>query len=186
LGDGTYRIRLHVTVYSALYEQPTPEVLANHPAEWTFQFESTSGLFECKTPPPVSYSDPRTPGYWKNHPEAWLTSSVSVGGTSYSQACLIDFFDAPTRGDVRVILIHHLVAAKLNLLTGTDPSVVTGYPNASSTIGNTIAAADAFLAAQGTLIDCSTSRLGGTVPRDAAKDVGEAIKNALDWYNNRD
>jgi hypothetical protein len=27
-----------------------------------------------------------TPGYWKNHPDAWPVSSITVGGVAYTKA----------------------------------------------------------------------------------------------------
>jgi len=57
-----------------------------------------------------------TPGYWKNHPNAWPVSVISIGGVTYSKAQAIGILRTPPkRGDVTIILAHQLIAAKLNL-----------------------------------------------------------------------
>lgn len=187
--DGTYRVVFSATVYNNVYGACPIDT-----TEWPFVYpfgEETSASFDClpPPPPPPEHNGARTPGYWRNHEEAWGASSLTIGSQSYSAACLDAFFDVPTVGDIRVILIHHLVAAKLNLLPSpipgigsTDPTTITGYPDATSTIVDTIAAADAYLSS--TTIDCATNSLSGSAPKGAVKAVGAAIKDALDAYNN--
>lgn len=77
-----------------------------------------------------------TPGYWRNHPEAWPMMSITLGGVTYTQAEAIAIIDTPVNGDVTIILAHHLIAAKLNVASG-----------ASDEIQDAIDAADAFLVA---------------------------------------
>ena len=36
--------------------------------------------------PAVAQPGTGTPGYWKNHPDAWPVDSITVGGVSYSKA----------------------------------------------------------------------------------------------------
>lgn len=134
-------------------------------------------IFDDCAPPPPSW-DPRTPGYWKNHPEVWPILSVEIGGMVYDQACLLDFFDRPTKGDVRVILIHHLISAKLNLEMGSDPESGDGM---DSILGY-VTDADAYLASS--MVSCEDGVIAGPKPSGAAKATGEAIKDALDTYNN--
>ena len=76
-----------------------------------------------------------TIGYWKNHPAAWPTTSLTIGGHLYTAAELQSILDEPAGGNGVLILIHQLIAAELNILNGADGS----YINA------TIAAADAQL-----------------------------------------
>ena len=38
------------------------------------------------TPTAVAQPGTGTPGYWKNHPEAWPTGSITVGGVTYMKA----------------------------------------------------------------------------------------------------
>ena len=64
-----------------------------------------------------------TPGYWKNHPESWAQDTLMLGGVELSQDELMDILNSPVRGDATVILAHHLIAAKLNVLNGADASI---------------------------------------------------------------
>ena len=95
---------------------------------------SFTGTFTCTCDTPHDYCN-YTPGYWKNHPDNWPVMELSLGGTTYSQAQLLDILDTPVRGDATIILAYHLIAAKLNVLSGSDPS-----------INDAIAHADALLA----------------------------------------
>ena len=47
----------------------------------------------------------------------------ALGGVSYSQAQLLAIIRRPVRGDATIILAYHLIAAKLNVLGGSDPSI---------------------------------------------------------------
>ncbi len=78
-----------------------------------------------------------TPGYWKNHPEAWPVASITLGGVTYTRAQAIAIMNKPTAKDKTYNLAEHLIAAKLNVLIG----------NEDSCIAQTIIDADAFLAA---------------------------------------
>jgi hypothetical protein len=64
----------------------------------------------------------RTPGYWKTHPEdpAWPADGFAIGGVAYGNSDLIAIMERPVKGDATVILAHHLIAAKLNVLAGED------------------------------------------------------------------
>ncbi|MBN1497704.1 MAG: hypothetical protein JXA07_13090 [Spirochaetes bacterium] len=106
--------------------------------------------------------DPRTPGYWKNHPEMWVAEAgltapmmLTIGGVEYTQEQLLGMLNTPVRGDAKVIMIKHLIAAKLNVLSGGDPGIQTS-----------IDAADACL-------------INGCNKKDML-----SIKDALDTYNN--
>ena len=67
---------------------------------------------------PAAYACYYTPGYWKNHPDAWPTDTVTICGTTYTQAEAINILKTPTRGDISIKLAHHLIAAKLNFASG--------------------------------------------------------------------
>lgn len=117
--------------------------------------------FTCDCPPDDDICH-YTPGYWKNHPENWPVMDLEVGGVMYTQAELLDIFDWPTRGDITIILFHHLVAAKLNVLNGADDAIDVS-----------ITAGDDFLVANPL----------GSKPKQPAKGEGEMIKDALADYN---
>lgn len=67
-----------------------------------------------------------TQGYWKNHPEAWPVEEISLGGIPYSKAEAIAILEVSPQGDATYILAHELIAAKLNIASGADPSAVDG------------------------------------------------------------
>jgi hypothetical protein len=115
---------------------------------------------------PVNGVGAGTPGYWMNHPEAWPVEEITIGGVTYSKADAIANMFAPSRGDQTYNMFMHLVAAKLNVLSGTD----------SSCIADTIAAADQWM---------TDYPLGSNVRgNNGAWNVGEPLKNTLDAYNN--
>jgi hypothetical protein len=107
-----------------------------------------------------------TPGYWKNHPEAWPVDSIVIGGNSYTKAQAIAWMNTPVNGDKTKTMFAHLVCAKLNVLIG----------NAHDCIDATIASADAWMALH---------PVGsGVAGNSAAWTVGAPLANMLDAYNN--
>ncbi|MDY6934067.1 MAG: hypothetical protein SVZ03_07580 [Spirochaetota bacterium] len=98
---------------------------------------------------------PRTPGYWKNHLEAWSVQELTIGGEIKTQAELLEMLTQPIRGDMDVILIKHLIAAKLNVGSSSAP------------ICETINAADDYLSSGG-----------------GDRSIAEPLKDALDSFNN--
>ena len=91
----------------------------------------------CEPPPPSPGTG--TPGYWKNHPEAWLVEKITIGGVTYSKDSTIATMNTPEKGDKTYTLFRALVAARLNVLIG----------NESSRIQETIGDADAWMEANG-------------------------------------
>ncbi len=104
----------------------------------------------------------RTPGYWKNHAELWPVDHLALGGREYEKAQLLVMLDYDAT-DAASSLARHLIATKLDLLVGSEPSIVP-----------TVEEADAFL----------TTYPVGSNPQGPARDQGLAIKDALDHYNN--
>jgi hypothetical protein len=166
--DGTYRASIDFAA-EVIYSESSKEI---------WNFEASYGPFDCAPPPPAN--DRRTPGYWKNHPENWPVTSLTIGGAGYSQACLLGVLDLSTRGDTRIKLIHHLIAAKLNLL----PNVVPGLGSTDPAIQPTVDDADAFLISTNTTIDCGSLTLSGSRLSGAQRDQSNALKDELDAYNN--
>jgi hypothetical protein len=103
-----------------------------------------------------------TPGYWKTHPEAWPVTTLTLGGISYDQAQLLAILNRPVGGDATIILAHHLIAAKLNVLNG-----------ASDSINDEIEDADDLLAMYPI----------GSNPRGEARTALLAVKDLLCAYN---
>jgi hypothetical protein len=108
-----------------------------------------------------------TPGYWKNHPEAWPVQSITIGGVTYSKDQAIAIMWSKNAGDKTWTMFNALVSAKLNSFIGCN----------CSPIGDTIAAADAWMAKYGPV--------GSNVRGDsAAWYIGEPLYFALDNFNN--
>jgi hypothetical protein len=74
-----------------------------------------------------------TIGYWKNHPGAWPVLSLQLGNVVYNQADLLAILNEQANGNGLITLAHQLIAAKLSIANGANPSFISG----------TIAAADA-------------------------------------------
>jgi SdrD B-like domain len=107
-----------------------------------------------------------TPGYWKNHPEAWPVSSITVGGITYTKAQAIAWLGKVGK-DKTTTMFSSLVPAKLNLLIGNDGSCVN----------STIVAADNWMATYGPV--------GSNVPASSyAWTIGEPLHIQMDNYNN--
>jgi len=66
-----------------------------------------------------------TPGYWKNHPEAWLHDTITIGDVVYSREDAISYMGKVSK-DKRTSLFTALVAAKLNVEIGNESSCIAG------------------------------------------------------------
>ncbi|MCC6354576.1 MAG: hypothetical protein IT577_11865 [Verrucomicrobiae bacterium] len=111
---------------------------------------------------------PRTQGYWKNHPDAWPVDALALGAVTYSMDQLLALLGRPTCGDPSMILAHQLIAAKLNIANGCDPTAIQ----------HAVAIADALLA---TFPGDLPFKVGKRDPRRA---MMIAVAAALDAYNN--
>lgn len=83
-----------------------------------------SNTIMCATLPCVGSSCTYTQGYWRTHPDAWPVTSLTLGTVTYQAAELMAILDNPAQGNGLVILTHQLIAAKLNIANGADPSAV--------------------------------------------------------------
>ncbi|HVK86756.1 MAG TPA: DUF4215 domain-containing protein [Kofleriaceae bacterium] len=59
-----------------------------------------------------------TQGFWKNHPDVWPVSSLTLGTVTYSKTQLLAIFTTPVQGNGLISLAHQLIAAKLNDASG--------------------------------------------------------------------
>ncbi|KPL12126.1 hypothetical protein AMJ85_01950 [candidate division BRC1 bacterium SM23_51] len=120
------------------------------------------GPCECDGEPGCTH----THGYWKNHPDDWPVDELVVGGVLYTKAQLIAIISTSSSAGAEYTMMKQLVAAKLNLVAGSDPSCIAAW----------VLAADLWMAAYppGT----------GVSESSAAWLVGEPLKNRLDDYNN--
>lgn len=65
----------------------------------------------------------KSPGYWKNHPDAWPVQSITIGGVTYNTPGeAIEKMEMPVEGDKTYTMFDALVAAKLNSENGCCPS----------------------------------------------------------------
>ena len=108
-----------------------------------------------------------TPGYWKNHPQAWPLTVITVGGETYSRDEAIALMEAATKKDKTYNMFEQLVAAVLNGLVGNDTSCIDA----------TISAAQDWM---------TDNPVGSGVKADSStwQDAGSALHTALDDYNN--
>ena len=102
-------------------------------------------------------------GYWKEHPDAWPVDGITMGDISYSKEDALSVLDTPPQGDATYILVHQLMAAKLNLLNGAEPSFIE----------QTILDADGWL----------TANPLGSKPKNPERNVGIALAEVLEMYN---
>lgn len=66
-------------------------------------------------PPPTKCVCMRTPGYWKNHPEAWPITVFTYNGLTYTQDDALTIMNEPVAGDKFRSLFPQLIAAELNV-----------------------------------------------------------------------
>jgi hypothetical protein len=105
-----------------------------------------------------------TPGYWKNHPEAWPAGGVTIGGIQYSVEGAIALM-GKVSGDKTYSMFSALVAATLN----TMPSLNNDY----TCIAGTLFHANAWM---------SEHPVGSIVKGSSA--VWQ--ENAADWHSRLD
>jgi len=80
-----------------------------------------------------------TVGYWKTHPEMWPVLSLDLGGVTYTKQELLDILNQPVQGNGLISLAHQLIAAKLNVANGADPSAsATAIADAAALIGSLV------------------------------------------------
>jgi len=78
-----------------------------------------------------------TVGYWKTHPGVWPVTSLTLGSVTYNAADLLSILNEPAGGNGLLILMHQLIAAKLNIANGADPTAVaTDIATADALIGS--------------------------------------------------
>lgn len=111
------------------------------------------------------YNCTYTQGFWKNHPNDWPVASLMLGSVSYTKAELLQILGESVVGNGLVSLAHQLIAAKLNLAYGADPTAATAA----------IIAADAMI---GSLVAPPVG--SGSLTTDQ---VG-TLTQALDDFNN--
>jgi len=128
-------------------------------------FDKVDYDFGFYTPSAQSSLGTGTPGYWKNHPEAW-PESIVIGGVTYDRDTAIYWLKRVGK-DKTTTMFSSLVSAKLNVLMGNNSTCVDAI----------IAQADAWMATYGPV--------GSNVAASsAAWAEGQSLHTTLDDYNN--
>jgi len=65
-----------------------------------------------------------TQGFWKNHSDAWPVQNLMLGAVSYNASQLLLILNRPAQGNGLITLAHQLIATKLNIANGADPTAV--------------------------------------------------------------
>ena len=108
-----------------------------------------------------------TPGYWKNHSEAWPVDEIMVCNDSSSKDEAIISMSQPIKRDKTITIYKALVAAKLNVFIG----------NNDTCIKDVIALSDEWF--------CNYGPVGSEVKASSsAWKIGEVLYQQLDNYNN--
>jgi len=149
---------------SELCGEYTVHIIAEMNAEsGHYDMATFDTTFVCDCPPPPDVCT-GTPGYWKNHPDAWPVGELEIGGMTYTKEYLLEVFGWSARGGNTLLkLFHHLVAAKLNILMGAS------YMG----IEDAIDAADEYL---------YYNPLGSLIPK-TDKGMLDDLKEPLEMFN---
>lgn len=80
-----------------------------------------------------------TQGFYKNHAGAWPVVSLTLGSVNYTQAQLLAILGQAVQGNGLVSLAHQLIAAKLNVASGADPTdAAAAIASADALIGGLV------------------------------------------------
>lgn len=129
---------------------------------------------------------PKSPGYWKNHPEAWPVTEITIGNLNYGYKTYsleeaIIIMQHPVKGDKVYTMFDALIAAKLNGENGCCQSY---------DVKNKINEGDLWMSKYYYDKDESPIRANSSPWQDRTKigrgeiPSGEAIYLKLDAYNN--
>ena len=103
-------------------------------------FDIYSGFWTPDAVPAPSGTCPFGQGYWKNNPGSWPVESLVLGDEVYTKAESLMILNTPVgngkKSDASLIVAYQLIAAKLNVANGVDPTP----------LGTAISDADALLA----------------------------------------
>ncbi len=150
---------------------PTPTLLADVDGEYIVQLIVCDGELDSEPDTcTIGAAIPLCPlgkGYWKNHLDDWPVESLEIGGVFYGADELASLLKMPVRGDASVILAGRLIAAKLNISSGSDPRPIE----------ETIFAADALLGEYSGGVPCRVR------PSTAAGRLMVELANELESYN---
>jgi len=127
-----------------------------------------------------------TPGYWKNHPDAWPVSTITVGGVTYTKDQAI-YWLGKVGKDKSVTMFSSLVPAMLNVLIGNDSSCVASTIEAANTwmathpVGSNVPASSTAWSGEGVQAPQTDSP---TMDLMMTPMSGQAMHEQMDNYNN--
>ncbi|HYU35247.1 MAG TPA: SdrD B-like domain-containing protein [Thermoanaerobaculia bacterium] len=170
LPEGRYTVSVVASTLPAGYVQTYDADGLNTPnaATVTLEADETNLAVDFGYRPAASPGT-GTPGYWKNHPEAWPVDQITIGGVTYTKEQALYWLGQSDDHDKTITLFRALVAAKLNVAIG----------NLSSCIEGTINSADQWMATYGPVGSGVTG--GGS---NSPWRTGEPLYLRLDDYNN--
>jgi len=110
-----------------------------------------------------------TIGFWKNHPELWPAGCfpMLLGANAYTAADVMLILNQSAAGNGAISLAHQLIAAKLNICQGADPTAAVSC----------IATADAMIAT------CGADKLPPLGTCSLTPGSTSATTQCLDNYN---
>jgi len=112
-----------------------------------------------------------TPGYWKNHPEAWPVDSITIGNKPYSKEQAIGFM-GKVGNDKSVTIFSSLLSAKLNV----------AILNPDSCVKDAILAGDAWFVTY--VPNGMPGKVAGSSDAWSGSGKGGETHQVLDNYNN--
>jgi hypothetical protein len=117
-----------------------------------------------------------TQGFWATHgpipvgnsQNLWPVTTLTLGSVSYADLQLLSIFNTPAQGNGLLPLAHQLIAAKLNIANGADPTdVALAISDADALIGSLVVppVGSAFLSpsATSTLVQALTAYNKGVI-----------------------
>ena len=116
----------------------------------------------------ATFACPEPHGHWKNNPSTWPADTLTLGGKAYAKSELLALLKVSTQTDASVILARQLIAAKLNIESGSDPAPVN----------STITDADSLLSGYAGKLPYKVK------PSSASGQAMSAYSSVLGNYNN--
>jgi len=120
--------------YDGELADATPYVIRVHAEGTADAAESPRSGDVYATTGPASDNCTYTIGFWKNHPEVWPVSSLTLGTVNYSAADLLNILNTPAGGNGLISLAHQLIGAKLSIANGADPTSIQATINAADAL----------------------------------------------------
>ena len=140
----------------------------------------------------VSACETRTPGYWKNHPNAWPTITITDSRWALTPAFeftmnhqdAMDILKMPVKGDASINLQQKVIAASLSILS--DPNIGWNNDPRYSPEALALGGLPGMVNAANTLLN---DNLGPWTPGSAAdlsgvRTEGLALASQIDYWLN--